>query len=175
MIVSRDPELLARAKHLTTQAKADPDNFIHDEVGYNYRLTNLQAALGLAQLEQLEAFIETKGRNYALYREWLSGVPGCTLLPFREGIRSNYWFYSLYVEAPYPKDPAALIQHLRAQEIQSRPIWGLIHEQVPYREALAYRIERASAYWSHVVNLPCSTNLTAEDVERVVKTVRMGT
>lgn len=175
MLVSQDLGLLEKAKHLTTQAKADPDNFLHNEVGYNYRLTNLQAALGLAQMEQLESFMETKQRNYELYREKLSGVHGCSLLPFRDGVRANHWFYSLYVQAPYPRNPAELIAYLKTQGIQTRPIWGLIHEQRPYRGSLAYQVERANGYWSHVVNLPCSTSLTVEDVERVVAAIRTGT
>lgn len=172
MIVSQDTGLLQKAKHLTTQAKADPENFIHDEIGYNYRLTNLQAALGLAQLEQLETFIAVKHRNYELYREKLSAVPGLSILEFREGIRSNYWFYSLYVQASYPKKPAELMAYLKKRGIQTRPIWGLIHEQLPYQGSMAYEIERSVDYWKHVVNLPCSTNLTEEDVEQVAAAIR---
>ena len=168
MIVSQDTALLAHAKHLTTQAKADEANFIHDEIGYNYRLTNLQAALGLAQMEQMETFIETKTRNYQRYRAAVENIPGLSLLPFRAGTRSNRWFYALCCEAGYGKSPAQLIEHLKQQKIQTRPIWGLIHEQKPYAGSWAYHIETAKAYWRKVVNLPCSTNLTAEDVDRVI-------
>lgn len=171
MIVSQDTGLLEKAKHLTTQAKADPENFVHDEVGYNYRLTNLQAALGLAQMEQLETFIETKHRNYGFYQEKLSGTPGLSILPFREGIRSNYWFYSLYVQAPYPRNAAELIAYLKTRGIQTRPIWGLIHEQLPYRGSIAYGIEKSLQYRKHVVNLPCSTNLTEEDAAQVAAAI----
>lgn len=172
MIVSQDTGLLKKARHLTTQAKADPENFIHDEIGYNYRLTNLQAAMGLAQMEQLEAFIAVKHRNYRLYRENLSGVPGLSILDFRGDIRSNCWFYSLYVQPPYPKKPAELMEHLKLQGIQTRPIWGLIHEQLPYRGSITYGIEKSVDYWKSVINLPCSTNLTEEDVNRVTAAIR---
>lgn len=173
MIVSQSEELLRAAKHLTTQAKADEANFIHDEIGYNYRLTNLQAALGIAQMEQLEGFIETKIRNYELYKEQLSDVPGLSILPFREGIRSNHWFYSLVCEAPFPFNPAELIDKLKSCSIQTRPIWGLIHEQKPYEGSWTYKIEKAKYYWLRVVNLPCSTSLTSEDVERVSSIIKL--
>ena len=171
MIVSQSEELLRAAKHLTTQAKADEANFIHDEIGYNYRLTNLQAALGIAQMEQLEGFIETKIRNYELYKEQLSSIPWLSILPFREGIRSNHWFYSLVCEAPFPFNPAELIDKLKSCSIQTRPIWGLIHEQKPYEGSWTYKIEKAKYYWLRVVNLPCSTSLTSEDVERVAVSI----
>lgn len=168
MIVSEDTELLHHAKHLTTQAKADEANFIHDEIGYNYRMTNLQAALGLAQLEQLEKFIEIKMCNYERYEKRVKDISGLRLLPFRRGIRSNYWFYSLYCEESYALDRDAIIAKLKENGIQSRPIWGLINEQKPYRNARKYNIEKAKEYWKQVVNIPCSTNLEAADVERVL-------
>jgi aminotransferase in exopolysaccharide biosynthesis len=171
MIVSRNMDYLREAKHLTTQAKADEANFIHDEVGYNYRLTNLQAALGIAQLEQLETFISTKKRNYDLYRKLLPENAGLAILKYREGIRSNCWFYSLMCEDFSVWKPAEIIQKLKDQHIQTRPIWGLIHEQAPYRGSICYKIEKADYYWKRVVNLPCSTNLTGEDVERVIKAI----
>jgi aminotransferase in exopolysaccharide biosynthesis len=169
MIVSNDESLLKHAKHLTTQAKSDELNFLHDEVGYNYRLTNLQAALGLAQMEQLESFIEIKIKNYIQYKAAVSRVPGLSLLDFRPGIRSNYWFYSLYCDKPYPLSRDELIEYLGKNNIQARPIWGLIHEQTPYFGCTAYEIKEAKSYWERVVNLPCSTNLTEEDVDRVVR------
>ncbi len=169
MIVSNDESLLKHAKHLTTQAKSDELNFLHDEVGYNYRLTNLQAALGLAQMEQLESFIEIKIKNYIQYKAAVSRVPGLSLLDFRPGIRSNYWFYSLCCDKPYPLSRDELIEYLGKNNIQARPIWGLIHEQTPYFGCTAYEIKEAKSYWERVVNLPCSTNLTEEDVDRVVR------
>lgn len=172
MIVSRDVEMLSRAKHLTTQAKQDPQNFIHDEVGYNYRLTNLQAALGLAQMEQMESFISVKERNYQRYAAAVVEIPGLSILPFRQGTRSNHWFYSLCCDGPYPLKPLELIDRLGETGIQARPIWGLIHRQKPYAGALTYEIQKAEEYAGRVVNLPCSTNLTEQDVDAVVTALR---
>lgn len=168
MIVSRSEDLLKHAKHLTTQAKIDETNFIHDEIGYNYRMTNLQAALGLAQLEQLEDFIKIKARNYEYYRAAIEKIDGLRLLTFREKIRANYWFYSVYCEDEYKFTRDAVIQKLKSNKIQSRPIWGLVSEQKPYVGSREYKIEKAKDYWRHVVNVPCSTNLTLEDIDKIV-------
>lgn len=167
MIVSDDTAILKHAKHLTTQAKQDEVYYLHDEIGYNYRLTNLQAALGRAQLEQLETFIATKRSNYDSYVKKIAPIPSLKMLPFRDDIRPNYWFYALYCEDNYPLGRDALISFLAQQGIQTRPIWGLICDQKPYRDHQAYKIEKARVYLEHVVNLPCSSNLTKADVEYV--------
>ncbi|MBQ6947722.1 MAG: LegC family aminotransferase, partial [Clostridia bacterium] len=171
MIVSGDTALLDRAKHLTTQAKSDEENFFHDEIGYNYRMTNIQAALGLAQLEQLEGFITTKCSNYLQYKQALSSVNGLSILEFRSGIRPNYWFYSLYVDRPFSRSRSELISYLKTKKIQTRPVWGLIHMQLPYEGSFTYQIEKAYEFWEHIVNLPCSSSLSSEDVERIVNAI----
>lgn len=168
MIVSDNQEYLDRAKHLTTQAKSDELYYTHDEVGYNYRMTNLQAALGVAQLEQLENFIGIKQSNYENYKERIEPIEGLKLLPFRDDIRSNYWFYALYCDG-FALSRDEMIRYFSEWQVQVRPIWGLIHEQKPYQEFPAYRVEKAKEYWKHVVNIPCSTNLTREDVDTVVQ------
>ncbi|WP_300383502.1 LegC family aminotransferase [Clostridium sp.] len=169
MIVSNDEELLKQAKHLTTQAKVDEIYFIHDEVGYNYRMTNLQAALGLAQLEQLEGFIAVKKQNYDLYKQLLERIPGLTMLKFREDIRSNYWFYALKCNEEYNMNRDDVINYLYSKKIQSRPIWALINEQKPYLNNQAYKIEKAKFYLENIVNIPCSSNLSKDDVIYISK------
>lgn len=157
MIVSHDEVLLERCRFLSTQAKKDIVYFIHDEIGYNYRMTNLQAALGLAQLEQLDNFIRIKHDNYKRYRN-----NGISLLAFKEEIRPNYWFYS-----HRSKDRDGLIRFLDAEHIQSRPIWKLIHTLKPYERSQAYQIEKAVEYYAQIVNIPCSSNLETEEVDKI--------
>lgn len=164
MIVSDDEELLKKAKHLTTQAKSDDLYYTHDEIGYNYRMTNIQAALGLAQLEQLEGFIEAKKQNYLQYRKDIEQIPDLNLLPFRKGTRPNYWFYAVEVYEDFGTSRRELIDALGKKNIQARPIWGLIHNQLPYQGDVSYQIEKAEKYLHQVVNLPCSSNLTTEEV-----------
>ena len=168
MVVSNHADWAEHAKHLSTQAKADELNFVHDEVGYNYRMTNLQAALGLAQLEQLEGFIAHKIEMYEFYRQALDGKNHYRILPFKDGVRSNHWFYSLYVEDSHPLGRDEIIRRLSEEKIQTRPIWALIQDQADYPRNQRYGDELAYDYLHHVVNLPCSTNLSQEDAQRVV-------
>lgn len=173
MIVAKDPEDLKRAKHLSTQAKADELYYIHDQVGYNYRMTNLQAALGVAQLEQLEDFIQTKIKNYQIYKEEISKMEGLSLLDFNQETRPNYWFYSLLIDKKtYGLGRDELLEKLSQSKIQTRPIWGLIHEQKPYQGNQAYKIEKAADYIDKILNIPCSTNLAAEEVRQVCQVLK---
>ena len=165
------PDWAEHAKHLSTQAKADVLQFLHDEVGYNYRMTNVQACLGLAQLERLEDFIAHKKALYDRYAAALDGVKGLRILPFREEeCRSNHWFFSLYLEDS-GLDRDTVIEKLQAQQIQTRPVWALIHEQADYPRNEAYGLDKALAYRKYIVNLPCSTNLSFEDCDRVIEAV----
>ncbi len=168
MIVSDNEKLLKKSKHLTTQAKSDELYYTHDAIGYNYRMTNLQAALGLAQLEQLEGFIKAKKDNYNLYKQAIQEIIGLKILDFKAGIRPNYWFYALYVEPEYTLNRDEIIKYLESKQIQARPIWGLISDQKPYKRSQRYNIEKAKKYLETVVNIPCSSNLTREDVEYVI-------
>ena len=175
MMVGNNAAWLDHAKHLSTQAKADVLQFLHDEVGYNYRMTNVQASLGLAQLAKLEGFIETKIARYNQYRDGLNGWRGLRILPFRDTVvgdtRSNHWFYSLYLgETDLHRDD--VIAALEAVSIQTRPVWALIHEQADYGRNEAHGLEKALDYRAHIVNLPCSTNLTEDDCASVIEAVR---
>lgn len=161
MLVSTNLERLEHARYLSTQAKNDPVRFVHNEIGYNYRMTNVQAAIGVAQAEQLPGFIETKKENYLRYLK-----NGIDLLPFRDDIAPNYWFYSYLSDR---RDE--LIAFLSERKIQTRPIWMLLHRLPPYENTIAYRIEKAQYYWERVVNLPCSSNLTGEEVDRASATI----
>jgi perosamine synthetase len=168
MIVTNNRLLAEKARYLTEQAKDDSVNYIHNEIGYNFRLTNLQAALGLAQIEQLKKFIKIKKDNYKLYGKLLGSVKGITILGTPRGVSSNYWFYSLLVEKKeYGMDREKLMNCLAKKNIQSRPIWYLNHLQRPYRKNQAYKIEKAQKFWKNVLNLPCSTNLQKKQIEQI--------
>lgn len=168
-VVSSHPEWTARAKHLSTQAKTDLLQFRHDEVGYNYRMTNIDACLGLAQMELLEGFIEHKTARYEQYKAALGGVKGFSMLPFREGTRPNYWFYSLLLPDRLERD--GVIARLQAQGIQTRPVWSLINEQCDYGDCETHAMDVAREYRRRIVNIPCSTNLTEAQCARVIEAV----
>ena len=173
MVVGDNYDLVEKVRFLSSQAKKDPLYFIHDEIGYNYRMLNLQAALGTSQIDELESFIETKTKNYYLYKEAINKIEGLQLLTFRKGIRPNYWFYSLIVdEETYGLNKDELLRKLVSENIQTRPIWGLIHQQKPYQEYEAYKMEKALWYYERVLNIPCSSNLTEEEVEIVISKLK---
>jgi aminotransferase in exopolysaccharide biosynthesis len=170
MLVSQEPELLEKAEFLGVQAKTDPLYYQHDEIGYNYRMTNIQAAYGTDQIDRLEDFIATKIKNYKLYKKAISEIDGLSLLPFNEGTRANHWFYSVLVDKEeYGIDRDQLLRKLNDVNIQARPLWGLIHQQKPYLDNQAYNIEKAQYYVDHLINIPCSSSLTEEEVEIVVE------
>ncbi len=173
MIVTNNKRLAMKARYLTNQAKDDPVKYIHNQVGYNYRLTNLQAALGLAQLEQLKGFIDIKKRNYRLYKNLLGGVNGLEILDIPKGTSSNYWFYSLIIdEKKFGLNRNEVMRCLEAKGIQTRPIWYLNHLQRPYRKNQAYKIEKALWFWKRVLNLPCSVNLDEKQIRQIVFTIK---
>ncbi len=160
-------------RFLSTQAKTDPHYYIHDEIGYNYRMTNLQAALGVAQLEELPEFIKRKQKNYDTYLNSFKDCEYCRLLPFRKGTSSNKWFYSLFINRERIKTPIIkIIESLKEKNIETRPIWGLINEQKPYQEEVAYLLEKSQFYASRILNIPCSTNITTEEINYVSETIK---
>ena len=173
MVVGDNEELVEKVRFLSSQAKKDTLYFIHDEIGYNYRMLNLQAALGTSQIDQLESFIETKIKNYKIYKEELEKIEGLEILPFVEGIRANHWFYSLKIDKEkYGIGRDELLQKLVDAGIQTRPIWGLIHQQKPYSTCQSYEIEKALYYYDRILNLPCSSNLTEEEVYQVIEKIK---
>ena len=173
MVVGDNEELVEKVRFLSSQAKKDTLYFIHDEIGYNYRMLNLQAALGTSQIDQLESFIETKIKNYKIYKEELEKIEGLEILPFVDGIRANHWFYSLKIDKEkYGIGRDELLQKLVDAGIQTRPIWGLIHQQKPYSACQNYEIEKALYYYDRILNLPCSSNLTEKEVYQVIEKIK---
>lgn len=168
-VTARDADSLAHMRYLSTQAKSDPLLYVHDEVGYNYRMTNVQAAIGVAQMEQLEEFIRRKNRNYDIYTELLQGCAAGGLLPFREETRANKWFYAFRIK----EDGAAekWMNALAQEDIQTRMVWRLNHRQKPYLNCQAYQIEKAEYYAEHILNLPCSTNIEETEIRQVCETL----
>ncbi|MEG1016397.1 MAG: LegC family aminotransferase [Oscillospiraceae bacterium] len=161
-IVAQSEDKLKHMRYLSQQAKDDAVRFIHNEVGFNYRMTNLQAALGIAQLEQLDGFIEIKKRNYELYRQL-----GVDLWPFCDNCSPNYWFYTLVTD----NKRDLLLDELTKRGVQSRPIWQLMHLLKPFLGYRAYMTEKSEFFHKNVINLPCSTNLSPDDVRTVARAV----
>ena len=162
-----------RIRYLSTQAKDDPHFYIHNDIGYNYRMTNVQAALGVAQMEELESFIERKHKMYEWYQEMFADLEIAQLLPFRPGTHSNQWFYSLKIDrARVSASLREIIGELERRGVQTRAIWGLINEQLPYLQDKTFELEKAPYYADCILNIPASTNLTREDIQFAAGEIR---
>lgn len=175
MILTNNEEYARKAKYLTTQAKDDAVRYIHHEVGYNYRLTNIQAALGVAQLEQLPQFLEIKQKNYDFYLQTLKDIKGLQLAPAPEYADNNHWLYALQINAQeYGKDKECVLELLTENNIQARPVWYLNHLQKPYRHCQSHRIEKAPKLFESTVNIPSSVSLTEEQIKVVTEVLKNG-
>lgn len=171
-IVTSNEGWARRAKYLTTQAKDDPIEFIHHAIGYNYRLTNLLAALGCAQLEQLGSFVEHKRRLAATYDEMLADVPGIRRMRERPGARSTLWMYTVLIDREaFGMDSRALLRELDQRGIQTRPLWCPLHKLPPYREAQAWNITVAEQLYADALSLPCSVGLTLDEAGNVARCI----
>jgi len=169
MIVTDDDVLAARARHLTTQAKVPDVGYLHDEVGYNYRLTNLAAAFGLAQLRRLPEFVAAKRAIAERYDAAFADLP-ITLPPRIEGARSTYWLYSILLQAESQRDAA--LEFLHERGIGARAVWRPLHLQPPLRDAAVLGGAVAESLFQRGLSLPCSTDLTESDQDRVIDAVR---
>lgn len=168
MVVTNDDELAARVRHLTTQAKSNPVEYDHDEIGYNYRLTNIQAAMGVAQMERIDEFIRTKRKNAALYKDILSHDDRIAFIWERPWAKSNFWFYAVRVPNGQ-KGP--LMDFLLSHNIQVRPVWRLIHTLPMYRSFQTYLIESASDVYEQCINLPCSIGIQQHEIEYIASRI----
>jgi dTDP-4-amino-4,6-dideoxygalactose transaminase len=169
MIVTDDPKLAERARHLTTQAKVPAVGYLHDEVGYNYRLTNLAAALGNAQLSRLDDFVDAKRRIAASYDEAFGDVP-LTLPPRVVGLDSTYWLYSVLTQDQQERDD--LLAHLESDGIGARALWRPLHAQPAFAASASIDSGVGTRLFQCGVSLPSSTHLTEVDQTRVIASVR---
>lgn len=172
-VTARKSTTVDHIRFLSTQAKTDPHFYIHDEIGYNYRMTNLQAALGVAQMEELPEFIRRKQHNYELYKRLFDSFEYGKLMPFRSGTDSNKWFYSINIDrSRIMSSMREIITTLHNKGIETRAIWGLINEQKPYEGEVTYKLEKAPYYANRILNIPSSTQITEEEILYVAEAVK---
>ena len=169
MILTKDESLAEKIKYLTTQAKDDPIRYVHDEIGYNYRLTNIQAALGVAQLEQLPSILKRKKELYDLYYLKINSIEGLSLSKVPDYANNNHWLNLLQIDSKvYNQDREVLMKRLEENGIQTRPVWGLNHEQKPYKSCQYYKIGKAKKLVGNSLCLPSSSNLSNENLNKIV-------
>ena len=173
MILTDDGTLAEKARYLTTQAKDDAIRYVHHEVGYNFRLTNIQAALGVAQLEQLPGFLKQKRDIYEHYQQGLAGIPGLELAPVPEYSTNNHWLSILSIDRDqYGLDREAVMASLNDNQIQTRPVWHLNHLQQPYQDCQNYLIENAQPLVDNSLCLPSSVSLSSEMIKKILMVLR---
>ena len=165
MVLTDDAALAERCLFLENQARDKENPYWHSEIGFNYRMTNVQAALGVAQLERIEELIAIRGRNAAHYERRLSEVPGLSLPPCAEWANNVYWMYSVLVEESYGLDRDTLMTRLRQQRIDTRPVFYPIHTLPMYNSG--QRLPVAEEIGRKGINLPSGATLTPEQVDIV--------
>lgn len=162
-ILTNDREIAKRGKHLTTTAKqSHPWAFFHDETGFNYRMPNINAALGCAQLEQLDVFIERKRRLAGRYAEAFARVKGVKVFQEQPFARSNYWLNALILEPNYAQYRDAILQATHERGIMTRPAWTLMPKLPMYQHCPRMDLRVAEALEARIVNLPSSADLLIE-------------
>ncbi len=172
MIVGNDPELIGLARHLTTTARAG-EEYSHDRVGYNYRMTNLQAAVGCAQMERWEELVEAKRRIRRRYDDAFGNIETVGTFPDPGDRGSACWLSGIRLRAPAPS-VRELRDALRRQDIETRAFWIPVHRQRPYEKAPRSAMAVTDALWPTILTLPCSTDLSEADQARVIDAVRQA-
>ena len=159
-IITNDSALAARAKHLTTTAKVPHRwEFVHDEVGYNFRMPNINAALGCAQLEQLPDFLQAKRRLFDLYRAAFAGIPDSRIVAERAGCVSNYWLQTLLLDERVAGQRDEILAATNDAGYMTRPAWTLMHRLPPYRDCPRMELDVAESLERRIINLPSSAHL----------------
>jgi perosamine synthetase len=159
-ILTQDVDLAKLAKHLTTTAKVPhPWEFVHDQVGYNYRMPNLNAAMGCAQLEKLPEFLNSKRKLTERYRDAFSNLKGAIFFVEPEYARSNYWLNAILLEPGHESLRDVVLERTNAQGILTRPIWTLMHRLPMHRDCPRMDLSQAESLEKRVINLPSSAAL----------------
>ncbi len=168
MIITDDESLAKRAKHLTTQAKSDPFEYMHDEIGYNYRLVNTAAAMGVGQMELLQQFLKRKWEIISFYKNELEGVGDIVFQKVNEGVNPNWWLPTIMTEKQ-----KQVLKSLNDNKMQSRPFWVPMNKLPMFRNNLYYTTDNRSDYiYTKCLSIPCSTNITDGEISSVVSKIK---
>ncbi len=168
MIITDDEALAKKAKHLTTQAKSDAFEYIHDEIGYNYRLVNVAAAMGVAQMEQLPGFIQRKYEIIDFYKKELDGVGDIKFQEVRADVKPNWWLPTIFTAKQ-----KEVLKILNDNKMQSRPFWVPMNQLRMFTENIYYNhTDRSNFVYQHCLSIPCSTYITNNDLKAVAGKIK---
>jgi dTDP-4-amino-4,6-dideoxygalactose transaminase len=172
MLASDDETVIARARYLSQAARQPVPHYEHTEVGYNYRLSNISAAIGRGQLLSLEQRVTRRRQIFALYEKLLSPVPGLSFMPEMEGTRANRWLSVLVVDKDaFGCDSEALRLALEAHNIESRPVWKPMHLQPAFRGLKCIGGELSEKFFDSGLCLPSGSQMSDSEVVRVAEIV----
>ena len=167
-IVTDNEELAKKAKHLTTQAKSDPFEYRHDDIGYNYRLVNVLAAMGVAQMELLPSFIERKKEIDAFYKKQLKGTGDIRLQKVNPEVNCNLWLFTIMTDKQ-----KEVLKILNDNQMQSRPLWVPMNQLLMFKENLYYtKDDRSDFIYRRCLSIPCSTNIKDEEMQAVAEKIK---
>ena len=170
MLLSRDADWIAHARKLSTQAREPAPHYEHTEIGFNYRLSNLLAAVGRAQLDVLQERVAARRRVNDRYRELLAGIPGIDFMPEAPYGRSNCWLTCILVDpAEAGTDRESIRVALETEDVEARPLWKPMHLQPVYRDAPVYGGDVAASLFERGLCLPSGSALTEADQQRIVE------
>jgi perosamine synthetase len=173
MLVTANEAWAKKARYLTTQAKDDPQEYIHHEIGYNYRLTNIQAAFGCAQMELLTGYVARRRAIQALYRAALADVPGIRFQDEAAGVQSNYWLTTVYIDrALFGMTARELRQKLKNAQIEARPLWQPAHLSPAHQDAFKLPCPVSEDLFANCLSLPSCSFATDADIGRVITVIR---
>lgn len=171
MVITDNEQFAKRIKHLSTQARCDQREYLHDEVGYNYRLNNIQSALGLAQLERLDEFISKKRHIASFYQNKLGHGVDLKVCSEKEWAFSTFWLSWILIEEGFGKSRLEVLDTLNSQGIQARPLFIPLYSLKPYRDCQSYRIELAEKIYNNGLNIPSHVELDDNDLYCVVEAI----
>lgn len=167
MIVTDDEKLAKKAKHITTQAKSKSDEYFHDEIGYNYRLVNILAAMGVAQLEQLSGFLERKKQVTDFYNNQLKKIKGIQFQQISPNVEPNNWLYTVMIP-----EQKKLIAYLNQSAIQVRPFWVPMNQLPMFKKNIYITThDKSDEIYHRSISLPCSTSISDQELEQVVSKI----
>jgi perosamine synthetase len=168
MIVTNDEALAKKAKHLTTQAKSDPFEYMHDAIGYNYRLVNVAAAMGVAQMEQLPSFIDRKKEIISIYKNGLNGVGDIKFQEVSEDVNPNWWLPTIFTSKQ-----KEVLKVLNDHKMQSRPFWVPMNQLPMFTNDIFYnKNDQSDFVYKHCLSIPCSTNITDVELQGVIEKIK---
>lgn len=174
MLVTNDSKLGDYAKHLSNQSKAISENggIYHDEIGYNYRMPNIVAAMGVAQLEMVDEYVQAKRKNADLYNKLLSNTKGITVPTEKQWATNVHWLYSILVEDEYKISRDMLIKELKSNGVESRPFFMPLHNMPPFADCKVSSMNNTDYLEKHGLCLPSSVGLKVSEIETVCNIIK---